>query len=227
MMTGREGVTKYRLSFTPAPLPQPDRIRELNAWRSIIRMLGLNGLDPGRYGGLAYGNVSLRLPNDGVRFLISGTQTGGRMHLTADDYCEVRDFDLETNRLEALGPIPPSSEALTHAAVYRADPAWRCVMHAHSPEIWRHARALGLRATDPEIEYGTPAMALAVEALAARPGVPLIAMLGHSDGVIAYGGTVETTARILISYLAEALQLDDYSSAPGQPATTSQLGTTP
>lgn len=62
-------------------------------------------------------------------------------------------------------------------------------------------------------------MALAVAALATKPGVPLIAMLGHSDGVIAYGGTVDATARILITYLAEALQLDDSSTA-GQPATT-------
>lgn len=208
MTAGGEGVTKYRLIFTPAPPPATDQIRELNAWRSIIRMLGLNGLDPARYGGLAYGNVSQRLPGGGIRFLISGTQTGGRIHLTSDDYCEVHGFDLEANQLEASGPVPPSSEALTHAAVYRAQPAWRCVMHAHSPEIWRHAGRLGLPATPPEIEYGTPEMALAVEAIAAGPGVPLIAMLGHADGIIAYGRTVEATARILISYLAEALQLD-------------------
>ncbi|QXP84684.1 class II aldolase/adducin family protein [Methylococcus sp. Mc7] len=209
MTAGSEGVTKYRLIFTPASPPSTDQIRELNAWRSIIRMLGLNGRDPERYGGLAYGNVSLRLPGGGIRFLISGTQTGGRIHLTSGDYCEVHGFDLEANQLEASGPVPPSSEALTHAAVYRAQPAWRCVMHAHSPEIWRHAGRLGLPATPPEIDYGTPEMALAVEAIAAGPGVPLIAMLGHADGIIAYGRTVEATARILISYLAEALQLDD------------------
>ncbi|QJD30891.1 class II aldolase/adducin family protein [Methylococcus geothermalis] len=209
MMAGSEGVTKYRLNFTVAPAPSPDPIRELNAWRSIIRMLGLNGRDPERYGGLAYGNVSLRLPGDGIRFLISGTQTGGRVRLSASDYCEVHGFNLEANRLEASGPVPPSSEALTHAAVYRADPAWHCVMHAHSPEIWRHAGRLGLPTTSPAIDYGTPEMALAVEAIAARPGIPLIAMLGHADGIIAYGRTVEATARILIGYLAEALQLDD------------------
>lgn len=208
MMAGGEGVTKYRLIFTPAPPPAPEQIGELNAWRSIIRMLGLNGIDPARYGGLAYGNVSLRLPGGGIRFLISGTQTGGRILLTPGDYCEVQGFQLEANLLEAMGPIPPSSEALTHAAVYRADPAWRCVMHAHSPEIWRHAGRLGLPATSPEIEYGTPAMALAVEALAAAREVPLIVMLGHADGVIAYGRTVETTARILLGYLARALQLE-------------------
>ncbi|UZR30698.1 class II aldolase/adducin family protein [Methylococcus mesophilus] len=226
MTSGGEGVTKYRLIFTPAPPPSADQIQELNAWRSIIRMLGLTGLDPARYGGLDYGNVSLRLPGGSIRFLISGTQTAGRIHLTPGDYCEVHGFNLEANQLEASGPVPPSSEALTHAAVYCADPAWRCVMHAHSPEIWRHAGRLGLPATPPEIGYGTPGMALAVEAIAAEPGVPLIAMLGHADGIMAYGRTVEATARILIGYLAEALQLDD-ACVPGQPARTSHHGATP
>ncbi|MDD2769186.1 MAG: class II aldolase/adducin family protein [Methylococcus sp.] len=208
-MTPAEGITRYRLDFTPAPPPLPESIRELNAWRSIMRRLGLNGLDPLRYGGLAYGNVSLRLPGEQIRFLVSGTGTGGLAHLDPSNYCEVVGFDLEANKLSARGLIPPSSEALTHAAVYRAGPDWHCVIHAHSPEIWRRALQLDLPATSAEIEYGTPEMALAVQALAAESGIPLIAMAGHLDGIIAYGRTVEATARILIGYLAAALKLED------------------
>ncbi|SMF97309.1 Ribulose-5-phosphate 4-epimerase/Fuculose-1-phosphate aldolase [Methylomagnum ishizawai] len=197
-----EGVVKYHIDFTPAPAPDWALLAELDAWRGLLFKLGLTGLDPARYGGLAYGNVSLR--TEGCRFLVSGTQTGGIERLTAEHYCWVTDFDVERNALTAEGPIRPSSEALTHAAVYRAAPGIGCVLHVHAPELWRRAAGLGLPVTDPAIAYGTPAMALAVEALLRQPETRVIAMGGHEDGLIAVGKTVDTAAMPLIRKLAEA-----------------------
>jgi ribulose-5-phosphate 4-epimerase/fuculose-1-phosphate aldolase len=208
MKTVTEGVIQYRLDFVPGPPPPPDWIRELNAWRTILHRLGLTGLDPVRYNGMAYGNVSVRLTQkatDSPSFLISGSQTGGLERLTHRDYVEVTDSDIGASRLTARGCIRPSSEALTHAAVYQADRGVTCVIHVHSPELWSSAELLGLPMTARHIPYGTPEMAAAIQEWVLRRGVPVIAMLGHEDGILVYGKTIEEAAQTLFHYLAASL----------------------
>lgn len=200
-----EGVIQYRIDFTPAAAPEVSCIAELNAWRGMLHRLGLTGRDPERYGGLAYGNVSKRVEAGG--FLISGTQTGGREVLRAEDYCRVTAWDFAANLIVAAGPLPPSSEALTHAAAYAADPDIQCVLHVHSPEIWNQAEPLGIACTPAGIGYGTPEMALAVESLLQSRACRLIAMQGHRDGLIAVGATVEAAAWVLIRTLAATMAI--------------------
>ncbi|CAL1240049.1 class II aldolase/adducin family protein [Candidatus Methylocalor cossyra] len=200
----REGVIQYRLDFTPAPAPPWSLVADLDAWRQLLFRLGLTGRDPNRYGGLAYGNVSLRI--GARRFLISGTQTGGIERLRAEHYGWVTGFDIEHNLIVAQGPIRPSSEALTHAAAYRAARRVRCVLHVHAPELWSSAERLGIPMTHPEFGYGTAALAEAVGALLRRSEVNVIAMGGHRDGLLAVGGTPETAAEALLRHLAAALR---------------------
>ncbi len=211
----QEGVVKFELRFTPAPPVAPDWVRELSAWRRILHLTGLVGRDPQRYGGVGYGNVSRRLPaaHAGAqpRFLISGTQTGHLPVLDAGHYATVLACHPEGNRIVAEGPVHPSSEAMTHGVLYALDEAVQYVMHVHSPEIWRHARALGLPATPADVAYGTPAMAEAVRRLL-RDGPArersIFAMAGHEDGIIAFGRSAEEAGQILLRHLARAFRLE-------------------
>ena len=199
-----EGVIQFQLDFQAAPALDWSLCAELDAWRGLLFHLGLTGQDPERYGGLAYGNVSRRL--DAQRFLISGTQTGGLASLGPEHYGVVDACDSERNRITAHGPIRPSSEALTHGAVYQTAAGYQCVLHVHSPLIWNQAAALGLAMTPPKVTYGTPAMAAAVAALMHDGQPRVIAMGGHRDGLIAAGATCETAALPLLRALALALQ---------------------
>jgi ribulose-5-phosphate 4-epimerase/fuculose-1-phosphate aldolase len=203
---GPEGVVKYQLNFASASPGNPADIAELNAWRGLLYRLGLTGRDPLRYGGLAYGNVSLR--QERTVFLISGTQTGHLPELGTEHYCRVTAFDPAKNYLVAEGPIQPSSEALTHAAVYETEDRVNCVLHVHSPEIWNLAEHLSLPVTRRQVSYGTPAMAEEVQRLLRISGSRLIAMGGHQDGLIAVGNTVREAALPLIEHLAEAFRLN-------------------
>lgn len=207
-----EGVTKFVLDFRKAPPPDPDIVAPLNAWRTVLHRLGLTAQDPLRYGGVGFGNVSMRTTGhtiDGATplFLVSGTQTAGLPKLTQRHYCWVMGYDLRANSLHAAGLVPPSSETLTHAAVYRAEPSANCVLHVHSPEIWTHAAALGIPVVDEHIPYGTPEMADAVGMLVDHHAQGIIAMGGHEDGIVAYGSSIETTALDLVRLFARALQL--------------------
>ena len=84
--------------------------RALAAWREILARLGLLGQDPARYGGAGYGNVSARLgpfgdvPRGRRRFLVTGTQTGGRRRVALADFCVVEEYDLGAQPRAQRGP---------------------------------------------------------------------------------------------------------------------------
>ena len=206
-----DGVIKFQLDFTPGPALPAAVLAELNGWRKILFLLGLIGQDPGRYGGYGYGNISRRLETGSGQFVISGTQTGGLPNLTAAHYVTVSACSPAENRLAACGPVKPSAESLTHGAVYAQDAALDWVMHAHSPELWRHAAALGLPVTSPAVAYGTPAMAGEVARLFRETdvrGQGVFAMGGHEDGLVAFGCTAAEAGGVLTAALARAFQLE-------------------
>ncbi|OGI37453.1 MAG: hypothetical protein A2140_01910 [Candidatus Muproteobacteria bacterium RBG_16_62_13] len=206
----QEGVTRFDLRFRPGAAPPPSWIEALNAWRTRLHRLRLIGQDPGRYGGIGFGNVSCRVPAGAHGlFLVSGTQTGRLPVLGAEHYSLVARADIAANRLEAEGPVAPSSESLTHAMLYALDPHIGCVLHVHSPEIWRAAGRLGLPTTPADAAYGTPAMAEAVARLhqSGRLRDGLFVMAGHEDGVVAFGDSIEAAGRVLVSILERAKTL--------------------
>jgi hypothetical protein len=212
-----EGVVKFQLLHRPAALEERvlgDAARGLMGWREVLRRLGGLGQDPARYGGAGYGNLSVRIPPLGEsgrgrrRFLITGTQTGGRRALGLADCSVVERYDHEHNAVTSFGGTPPSSEAMTHGAIYDSAPSARAVFHVHSAELWQRARGLGLPLSRAEVPYGTPEMAREVERLfreAALAGHGIFAMAGHEDGVIAFGDGADAAGAILLRHWARAL----------------------
>ena len=217
---GAEGVIRFEMVHETRPLEDRvlgETVRVLAAWREILARLGLLGQDPARYGGMAYGNVSARLgpfgdaPRGRRRFLVTGTQTSGRRRVTLADFCVVEDYDLASNRVRSSGPVPPSSESLTHGALYDVAPAARVVLHAHAPEVWRRAKVLGLPATRDGVRNGTPEMALEVQRLH-RDGplasLGILVMGGHEDGLLTFGASASAAGAVLVRHLGRALELE-------------------
>lgn len=212
-----EGVIRFEIEHETRmlePRLYGDTAALLSAWREVLARLGLVGRDPDRYQGAGYGNLSARLPPFGEvgrgrrRFLVTGTGTGGLADLTLEHYCVVERYDLERNQVRSLGPVPPSSESLTHGAIYDAAPAARFVLHGHAPEIWRQARALGLPVTQAGVANGTPEMAREVQRLyreSQLPATGLLVMGGHEDGVLAFAATADKAGETLVRHLARAL----------------------
>ena len=200
-----EGVIKYQLDFTPGHALERSPLAELIAWQRIMHRLGLLGRDPSRYGGLAYGNLSQRVAGGG--FVVSASQTGDHPLPGAEDYCLVIDWDCAANRIRAQGPAKPSSESLTHAALYDADQEIGCIIHGHAPEIWRLREALGLASTPEDIAYGTPEMARSMARLCqARRfgGHGSLAMGGHVDGIVCFGRDCDEAGWEMVCLLRRA-----------------------
>jgi len=206
-MSNREGVIKFNLDFRPGPAPSAAEIVEINRWRQRLHALGLVGQDPARYEGLGFGNVSVRCPGG---FLISGTQTGGLAQLGPEHYARVVASDPQANAVSAVGAIRPSSEALTHAALYACDAALGSVLHVHSPRLWQRASLLGLPLTDAAVPYGTPAMSAEMARLYCDPQARrtgLFAMGGHEDGLVAFGRDPQAAGEVLEAVLQRAATL--------------------
>ena len=192
---------------------------ELVAWREIMALTGLVGQEPGKYEGAGYGNVSARVGPRGSAlgrrsFLITGAQTSGKRCIGLGDFAAVDGYDYSANIVHSHGNAMPSSESMTHAAAYDASPLVQCVLHAHSPVLWRRRQALGLPETDPAVRYGTPAMAFEVGRLYRETVLPerrILAMGGHEDGILALGRSPEEAGGTLLRWLARA-----YGAACGE-----------
>ncbi len=210
-----EGVIQFRCEHSERPL-ESNRYGELAcdliAWREIMALTGLVGREPGRYEGAGYGNVSVRVGPPGASlgrrsFLITGSQTSGKKCIDLADFAVVESYDYRSNQVSSHGLVMPSSESMTHAAAYDASPIVRCVLHAHSPVLWRRRRELGLPEGGSGVEYGTPEMAFEVrrlyrESVFSERGI--LAMGGHEDGILVVGRSAEEAGSVLLRWLARA-----------------------
>ncbi|MEE2787906.1 MAG: class II aldolase/adducin family protein [Myxococcota bacterium] len=210
-----EGVTRFESTHTTTMSPskqQTEVIAQLVAWRSIFLRLGVVGHDPMRYDGAGFGNLSGRIkpysfPRGRRAFVITGTQTGRSRCMTDASFAVVRAYDWRRNRIQSEGPTRPSSEAMTHGAMYDLGPHLRFAFHVHSPDIWQNHKRLGLPCTDPAIEYGTPDMASEIGRLAQAGRLwttQLLVMGGHEDGIMSFGRTADEAGSVLICALSAA-----------------------
>ncbi len=201
-MSIQEGVIKYRLHHQKQDIPADIDIGEIEHWRARFHEMGLIAQDPKRYDGHGFGNISQRCPRHDapLAFLVSGSQTAHLPHMDARGYALVTHFDIEENRLDAIGATPPSSESLTHAVVYQNDATANAVIHVHDPLTWRRADVLGLPITDPKVAYGTVAMANEMKRIMTSGLAPecVMAMGGHEDGIIAWGKDLQSAASVLL-----------------------------
>ncbi len=178
-----EGVIKFDYAFdeTDEVVPIDEQIL---LWRQMLFQYDLVGEVPDRYGGFGFGNISYRLPQG---FAITASQTGRAAVLEAQHFALVTDWSLERNWLRAEGAMRPSSESLTHAAIYEANASIQAVFHVHSPALWGAQEMLCLPETAASIPYGTVEMAATLKALTQRLGAEgLIRMAGHEDGIVAW-----------------------------------------
>jgi L-ribulose-5-phosphate 4-epimerase len=173
-----------------------NRLPELNAHRRKLLQLGLIGVDSN---GIGFGNLSLR---DGAtdNFYITGSATGGIDELTLANCARVINYDFEGNFVRYEGSAVPSSESLTHAAIYKSDPWVQGVIHCHDFKLW--AALLKQAPTTPKsAEYGTPRLAYEIMQLLTRTDAQsrkIIVMAGHEAGVITFGEDLKESFAVLI-----------------------------
>ncbi|MGZ5244057.1 MAG: class II aldolase/adducin family protein [Bacteroidia bacterium] len=193
-----EGVIKFRCEHIITDALPDSVLTELKHFRQLLYMQKLIGTDDT---GIGYGNISQRFGNSN-QFIISGTQTGHLQELQSSHFTLVEDYNITENRLKCAGPIKASSESLTHAALYSANPQINAVIHIHQHKAW-NTYLYKLPTTAENIPYGSPEMALAIMDICIKNKLQngVVIMGGHKDGLIAFGENLEVAYQQLTNIL--------------------------
>lgn len=201
-----EGVIKYKLQHRKANIKIPNNLMiPLIKLRDRLHNLNLIGVYPNDHyltPNVGFGNASIRYTVDG-QFLVSGSQTGHLKTTQLKNYALVLDFDIQSNTLFSKGETKPSSESLTHAAIYEIASEVNCVIHVHNKELWDNYKQFNMLTTPEKVPYGTPEMAKAIQAVyRTQPKLNSpICMLGHTEGLLTWGETIEEALNLYLNVL--------------------------
>ena len=187
---------KFTYQRARADIAPFDALTELNACRRKLLEQRLIGLDAN---GIGFGNLSVR---DGstTSFYITGSATGGLPELRPTDCVRVVAYDFAKNWLRYEGLAIPSSESLTHAAIYESDPSTSAVIHCHDPVLWRALRDR-VPTSSKAVAYGTPEMAYEIMRLFKGTDVrsrKLLVMAGHDGGIVTFGQNFEEACDVVM-----------------------------
>jgi Class II Aldolase and Adducin N-terminal domain len=210
---------KFTYQRARADIAPFNALAELNACRRKLLEQRLMGVDSN---GLGFGNLSVR---DGStrNFYITGSATGGLPELTPTDCVRVVAYDFARNWLRYEGAAIPSSESLTHAAIYESDSSTSAVIHCHDSDLW--ATLLDRAATTSKsVAYGTPEMAYEIMRLFEGTDVrsrKILVMAGHEGGIVTFGKNLENAFDVLMRARELPLRCDagrQYAGHSGQNA---------
>ncbi|MCF8246060.1 MAG: class II aldolase/adducin family protein [Saprospiraceae bacterium] len=193
-----EGYVKFQAVWEQAaPLPAP-KLAELSHWRDEMHRLHLIGVYEN---GIGFGNISQR--SSGNQFIITGTATGHLPTLTSAHFTTVTNFDIEKNTVHCRGPALASSEAMSHAVIYRECPEVQGVIHVHNAELWE--RLLDQVPTTADgATYGSPEMALSIINLLKNSDLrqqKIFVMRNHPEGIFVFGASLAKASAVLMHHL--------------------------
>jgi L-ribulose-5-phosphate 4-epimerase len=187
---------KFTCECATAEITSFGRLAELNAYRANLLDLGLIGVDSN---GVGFGNLSVR--DDATdNFYITGSATGGMPELTLAECAKVVAYDFDKNWVRYEGLATPSSESLTHAAIYESDAKAEAILHCHDLALWESLLNQG-PTTSKAAEYGTPELAYEIMRLFKCTDVQsrkIFVMAGHEGGIIAFGNNLDEAFCVLI-----------------------------
>jgi ribulose-5-phosphate 4-epimerase/fuculose-1-phosphate aldolase len=101
----------------------------------------------------------------------------------------------------------PSSESLTHAAIYESDANAGAIVHCHNSKLWA-ALLNQTPTTSKTAEYGTPEMAYEIMQLFTRTDAQsrkIVVMAGHEGGILTFGRDLEEAFAVLMRERKQAL----------------------
>lgn len=196
-----DGIIKYdRSNFSQCQSLDESEFQNLEYWRKKLYHMNLIGeYEEAQVG---FGNMSVVqnyspfYRSTHPQFVITGTQTGKYADLNGTHYTRVLDYDIDNLKIKMMGAIEASSEALTHAAIYAANPKIKAVFHIHSNEIWRQMLTDGSDKTCASIPYGTVEMAYATMKCISNKDAGVFCMHGHEDGIVIYARSLEEAGEL-------------------------------
>ncbi|MDW8159398.1 MAG: class II aldolase/adducin family protein [Bacteroidia bacterium] len=137
--------------------------------------------------GIGYGNLSLR--SNELGFFITASQTASYPLLSPQQICWITRWNIEQNFIQAVGILAPSSESLTHCAIYQSCYQAHAIIHIHQQKFWE-IESPYLAYTPLGENCGTSSLAQSIIQLFSKvhsSSILGINMRGHRSGLIFWG----------------------------------------
>jgi len=200
-----DGVVKYSLEFEKTKPILANECKKIEEIREMLFSLGLIGAYEN---GIGYGNISIRHKNTS-QFVITATQTGELKNLTSHDYSLVTDVNFDTFKTFAKGASKPSSESITHAAIYALNSNINAVIHVHNEKLWDFMlKNTKEYLSTNDTPYGTPEMVEDINNMYNSIN-PLennaFVMKGHFEGVVTFGKDLKEAQEVLYKIIKKLL----------------------
>jgi hypothetical protein len=194
-----DGVIKYKFTLKRENSLPEDEILPLEKWRTLLFRMNLIGEYPNER--IGYGNISVRSTLRPDTFIITGSQTGHLSQLMKNHYVRVTHCDIPKMKVTAEGLIPPSSECMSHFAIYQTNPSIKCVIHIHHNELWQDLIQKNIPLT--MSEYGTSEIAQDISLIVEGKKSGYFATKEHMDGIFAYGEDSQSAGQIILNLMKE------------------------
>lgn len=195
-----DGVVKFNCYWKQSgPIITDEPFSIMNYWREVLLNMDLIGAYEN---GVGFGNMSLR-NNNSSKFFITGSATGEISVLEPGHYVKVEGCNFDEYSVMCSGSLKASSESLTHAAIYKADPGANAIIHVHNLEQWESLKN-EVPTTLEDFEYGSAGLAKDIFRLFEETDVQkkkIIVMAGDRAGLITFGNDMDEAINVLMSYI--------------------------
>ncbi len=191
---------KFETVMVGGEIPSDPRLDKLKYW---CRIFDKKSLAP-PYDGGSYGNLSFRLRENELPFIITGTSIGLKDKLGDDCFVRVNYVDFSNRKVYALGTREPSSEAMVHAAVYGLNPSVNAIFHGHYQPFLDMAERLKIPVTAKEKPYGTIELVEQVHNLLLSFELCLNFFIMRKHGFVALGRTMREAGELTLDFCSRA-----------------------
>ncbi len=189
-----EGYIKFQFNQISETEPPLNEVLDLLELRTKLYDLGLVGFVEN----VSYGNVSKRISQNS--FIITASNTGKTREIGTKDLVTVVSVDYEKNLVNFIGKFPPSSETLTHFAIYSSFQFAFYVVHFHHRGIWQKW-VFKMPTTPVEYEYGTIQLAQSIAQLSPffhdDEDAGVVVLGGHHDGIVVFGKSISAILKCI------------------------------
>lgn len=185
---------KFKTVFLGNNIPIDKRLDKIKYWCKIFHQKEL--CPP--YEGGSYGNMSFRLQTGMSEFIITGSRIGMKEDLHDKAFVHIKNCDLTSKKIYAIGCKEPSSETMLHWSLYQARPEINAIFHGHSAQILKDSEKLKLPTTSKEEPYGSVALVERVLEVVEDAG-GFIIMKNH--GFITLGKSMAEAGKITLTVL--------------------------
>lgn len=187
-------IVKFKVEFIGRDVPTDPRVDRLRDWCVRFNELGLTPTLAGA--GRSLGNLSFRLREDELAFVITGSTLSTKETMAPNDFVTVLYSDLDERAVYAAGTRDPSSESMMHYEIYRRRPDVMAIFHGHDRAITAGAAVLGVPETAVEQPSGTPELLEQVLQILGRAA--FLVMKNH--GFLSLAGTMDEAGQQAVDF---------------------------